>query len=279
MIRMYARRTFGISVTAGGDLVMFGIGLPSGTVVHSTRLSMELVTGNALLRDEAAGYAVEGWVLPVLDPDAVVSLDTVWDTLVPKDTDVQTLDMDTTAVDATNFWEPGEADFSALLNLGLRPDRIFERSRIISFGSPGSPLFIDSTDLVSYFAKDSFLSKIKKGFRVEQPSVMVFACASPAMDDVVTAIGNVPKENEWGRIKYIGQVVGQMMIDLLGLTEAGAESPWEEATSLIQEYLEPNVYETGGPTHEAKGWTVFGQAMIDLSVVGEIEKITLSTGR
>ena len=37
--------------------------------------------------------AVEGWILPVLDPDAGSSFDTLLDTLVPKDTDVEVIDL------------------------------------------------------------------------------------------------------------------------------------------------------------------------------------------
>ena len=124
---------------------------------------------------------------------------------------------------------------------------------------------MDELNVVKYFGKDSFVTSVKKGFRVEQPSVMLFAGSSPQMDDVTTSIGTAPAEQDWSRLKYIGQVVRQMMMDILGLTQAAGDDPWQAATDLVQEYLEPNVYETGGPTHSAQGWTCFGQSMIDLS--------------
>ncbi len=128
MLRMFARRMSQVTTVAAADQVLFGVSLPSDSVVHDIRAKVHLI-GNSpgVAWGLAHMYAIEGWILPVLDPDVGDDYDDIWDALVPKDTDVQTLDLDTAALDTSGFYEPGEADWSSLFDVGLRPERLYHR--------------------------------------------------------------------------------------------------------------------------------------------------------
>lgn len=280
MQRMRARRLSQRSTGGTTDEVIGGISLPSDSVVHSVSGTMKAhALANSPLT-EAYICAVEGYVLPVLDVDAAVSFDTIWDNLVPKDTDVQSMDLDTEASDASNFNEPGEADWSSLLDVGLRPKKVFQRQRLISFANSSTGFNINSSNVLGYVPTISWQLGLDSGpFRVSQPSVLLFAIASPGMADTTSTVETASVENEWARHKYIEQVVEDAMKDLFGLVEAGAETPWVEATDLLQKLLEPAMMEETAGSFNSMAWHSFTDMVIEYSVQGRLGKMTLDTGR
>lgn len=236
-------------------------------------------TGAQVDIDRALGYAVEGYILPVFDPDTFLTYDSLWNRLVPKDTDVQAMDLDTTAGDATPFWEPGEADWSKVLRIGLQPEKIYGRKRLLTYAtSPAKVIDTATPFLPGFIPADSFKIDIKKNFFVEQPSVIVFAFASPTFDDTTTTAEGTLLEDEWGRVKYMGEVLKKAHMDLLGITESTAETPWEEATDLMQKHLQPDVFEETAAAFGNATFNVFTEAIIDHSVVGELGKVAISLG-
>lgn len=279
MQRMIARRRSSGSVAANTDEVIWGISLPSGTRVHSVKGPMSVHANSFAAMDEVAAYGCEAWVLPVMDPDAAVSFTTLWDQLVPKDTDVQTIDLDTVAADATPFYEPGEADWSQMLQIGLRPKRVFQRIRNFTAASSGAPLFLDTT--LKWVPRDTWMMNIG-GFSVSRPSVLVCAVASPLLDDMGTTIESSLSEKKWGQVKYITHTLEQAMLNLLGLTtaaeEATATSSFELATDLLQEHLEPDVIEHANMSWESSTWHTFADIKIAHSVPGTM-KAVITTGR
>lgn len=280
MLRLIARRMGYISVNAGSDKVLFGITLPSDSVVHSLRAKIQLVANTDVLRGVATMNALEGWVLPLLDPDAGAALNTIWDQLVPKDSDVLTLDLDTGAVDTSPFFEPGEVELSAMFDVGLRPRRVYHRHRLHTLnGAIFSYQDNQASFLVKYTAGDRFEVNLKQNIRVSQPSVLVFAVASPQMDDTDASAPNALSEAELPQVKYFGDMLKRAMLDVLGVVEAGAETPWEEASALMVKHLDPDVYEETAGAIEAMTWNCWFEVTIDHSVEGTLNIGTVSTGR
>lgn len=283
MQRMIARRRGGTSAGAGQDGIIFGVSLPSGSIVHNIQSRMVIERKSLTATAVVHAYAIEGYVFPVVDPEAAVTFKNIWDTLVPKDTDTQVLDLDTGTADATNFFEPGEADWSQLIQIGMRPKRIFQRIRILTPGGPPNNGAVQVDTTLKWYAHDSFVVNIRRPIRVSRPSVVMFAVSSPNMDDT-TQTGELSlAESEWGRVKYISEVMNMSMLHLLGVTtaaeEATAESSWEQATDLLQKQLEPDVLEDSGMTWEPVTWAVNHDTKVNMSVVGNFEKMTLTTGR
>lgn len=280
MTRMFARRASKLTSGASGDQVIFGLPLPSDTVVHDIRAKFSVLAGQILTKSQICGYAVEGWILPVLDPDAAATFDAIWDALVPKDTDVTTLDLDTVAADATPFWEPGEVDFTAVVDVGLRPKRIYHRHRYLDMVNGAVGLLDDAAPPTAHDWQpgEKFTFHRKSKLRVSQPSILVFAIASPAGDDTTVVLETALTEPNWFQIKYIDHTLERAMLSLFGLTEAGAETPFEEATVLLSNYLDPNFFEETGGQFISPSWEVLAELGVDLSVPGTMPKGRMITG-
>lgn len=279
MIRMFRRETVQVDVGVGLDEVILATPLPSGSRLNGHKSTWHIEATAAATMNTVFMYMMEAWILPVLDPDSAALLTAIWDTLVPKDTDVQVLDLDTASADTAPFFEPGEADFSALFEVGLRPERIYQKRKMVSFASNPLGLHILANDTTKWWTMDTFECVIKKNYAINQPSVLLFGFASPALDDTTSTGRTIPTENQWSRIKYIAHVLQQAQMDLLGLTEAGSETPWEEATDLLQLHTEPDVFEQNAGAFVGATWRVVADSITDHSVVGELGKTTISTGR
>lgn len=281
MIRMFAKRLTSQLVTPGTDTVIASLALPSGSRLNDVSVDIRAHQVTAISLNSVTMCAIEAWIIPILDPDAATSVQTLWDTLVPKDTDADVVDLDTGAADATPFFEPGEPDFSDMLEVGLRPERIYHANRLLSVVNDNFLVFQDNQTPfdVLWLPGTSFRIRIRKNFAVRQPSMLLVAFANPSLDDTTVTVQASPAEAEWGQLKYIGHVLERAMLHVFGLFEAGAETPWEEATALLKKHLEPDVFEDSGGIFASASWRVTAKAMFDHSVEGRLADTAISTGR
>ena len=278
MLRMIARRASQTQVGAGTDRVIFGISLPSDTVINRIQADVSVVGENIKDATVALWYAMRGYILPVHDPDATLNFDTLWDQLVPKDTDTQTIDLDTVAVDTSPFFDVGLADWTKLLDIGLRPRRIYNRERMMTIMTHAQLRFQDNVTpfLPRWVAGDAVKIDLRQRMYVRQPSVLVFGVASPSVGGTTSSVQSALTEVKWGQVKFMGDTLKRGLMSLIGLTEAGAETPWDEAVDLLQEHLDPDPFELTAGRWGADTWNVFTRAMIDHSVRGEIGVTTVS---
>ncbi len=281
MLRMFARRMSHIQNSAISDQVLLGWSLPSDTVIHDVKAEVHCWKAGVMTQSQSCMYACEAWILPVFDPDDALTYDALWDALVPKDTDTETMDLDTGALDTTPFFEPGEHIWEGIVDVGLQPEKIYSRYRLLT---PVSGAYHSDTDPNSPFAfrwrpGERFNIRVRRRLRVRQPSVLVIGFGSPAMDDTTTVIPGSLSENEWPQLKYASNMLERAMLHLFGLTEAGAETPWEEATALLKKHLEPDLFEEMASTFTTVQYEVVGRGILDHSVTGEIEVGSVTSGR
>lgn len=280
--RLFARRWAKGTVATGADEPIVGVNIPSDGIVNNVNFNVSIFSKDFLDYNQVIAYAVEGYIIPVIDPDTVSNMGALWDRFVPKDTDVTTMDLDTGAADVTPFFEPGEGDWTALMDVGVRPEKIFSRSRLLTVANGGSIMSVQDNQTPfapQWIPGDSFKIKLSKRYRVQMPSIMVFAVASPSFDDTTATVLATLSENEWPRVKYIGEVLKQGLMDVLGLIESGAETPWEEASALLQKFLEPNPFESSAGDFASSTLHFAADGHFDLSVAGELETAVLTTGR
>lgn len=280
MTRMYARRTSKITVQTTVDKVLFGVSLPSDTVIHDIRLKMSCLAGTILTTSQICAYAVEAWILPVQDPDTALTYELMWDQLVPKDTDNTVLDLDTHGTDTSPMWEPGMVDFGQMFDIGLRPERIYHRHRFLDqvTGSIGLMDNAAPPTALNWQPGDRWSWRHRKRLRIRQPSALVFGFASPTGTDTLDDTGSILTEPEWFQVKYINHTLERAMLSMFGLTESGAETPFEEATVLLAKYLDPDFIEDTAGQFLAPPWEVLSELGIDLSVPGDMPKGRMITG-
>lgn len=245
-------------------------------MVHDIRAQVHVHSPAVTPATTAYMYGVEGFVLPVLDPDSQASYQTIWDQLVPKDSDTDTIDLDTAGADSTPAFEPGESAMAEVLNVGLQPERVYKRAKLITFAS--APKWQEEAGVLEYAPSDTFTIRVKRRIHVNQPSIIVFGLSSPDLTDTVNAEPLILEETEWPRVQYMEMTLEQALIKFMGLTEAGAETPWEEAAALLRKHLEPDLFEETAGAWGQMTWSVFVDAVIDHSVEGTMGKLTLGTG-
>lgn len=286
MLRLIGRRTAYKSASGGVDSVLLGISLPSDTVINRISFNgftVPQINTLEMQSNEVMGIALEAWILPIDDPDATANFDDVWDTLVPKDTDAQTLDLDAETVDSQAFFEPGEVDWQSVFDVGIRPRRIWHHHKYLHIGNTTGVVFVDSQTPFSpkWQPGASYGFRSKRRMRIEQPSVLLVGISVPAFDDTTSTLESPLAENEWPRVKYLGDVLIFALHEVLGLTEATAETPFEEAADLLQRHLDPDVFEGSNMVNQLvnNGMAFFGEIIVDHEVTGTLAIQTVDTGR
>lgn len=284
MLRLWARRKSQVVAASQTDTVLFGVSLPSDSVIHDIKIKMEILSANAAQEVDSISvfpWAMEAWILPIDDPDATADFDDIWDTMVPKDTDVQTMDLDQETAVVSVFYEPGEVDWKKVFDVGIRPQMLMHRHGDLSINNTEGIVFIDSqTPFEPKWQPGLNLRwRDPKRYRIKEPSVMLIGVGIPTYDDQTTTVEAPLAENEWGRVKYMGDTVKMAMMDVLGLIETGAETPWEDATDLLQRHLEPDILEVTSGFYGSSTLTFHGELIVDHSVVGELGVSSISTGR
>lgn len=284
MQRLLMRRMSQVEIPAERDRVLFGCSLPANSVVHGVSAQLELLGPVQVAYLRAYNYAVETWILPVLDPDSGAALDAVFDTMVPKDSDIDAIDLDTSAAGDGSFYEPGEIDWTQVFDVGVEGKRLTALTQMITAASKRSVVIqapTDNTQMV-WTAMDTQnvrWSAGDGGFRVKDPSVLVCAFGNPAADDVTAVAETILAETEWARVQYISDMLTHAYYQLSGITGAVGASPWQEATDLIQKVIDPDVYADTSGFWSGARWNVLSKARIDMSVEGKLKIGILSGGR
>ncbi len=177
--------------------------------------------------------------------------------------------MDTSGADTAPFYEAGQGSPNQVGGMGNQEpkDRIYRRRQIISFvTSPRG--FLDGTP-DTYVPGDAFHLSAKKGWSADYWSVAAVAIGLPFMSEVTTTVPTLPgTEARWLQNKYIEVVLEQAWMEMSGLIEAGAETPWEDAAAFIEDILEPTVIETTAARLQGTTMQALAQLTWDISVPG-----------
>ncbi len=282
MRRLLAQRMFQRTVAGGADAVVAGMWIPAGSVINGVNAYVNF-EGNAVKTLSEIGLgAVEVWFLPVDDPDDGASMDTMWDQKVPKDTEVDSMDLDAGSIDATAFWEPGDVTWEEVFDIGMQPRKMFHHHFMTSYGfnsrmvnqDPETPFGFQ------YLPGKTVLVQIRQRQRVSGPGLLAIGVSSPdALSTSASIATGAMAEADWGQMQFIDEVLERAQLDLIGLTEAGAETPFEEATALLRRHLRPPILEVTAGTFVQTTWFAQGEARFDVSVEGQMARGSIALTR
>ncbi len=256
----------------GNDTVITGFELPAESVLRSLHVNVDMIgVQTALERERCVMYACAAYLIQLDDPDEAVTHQTIWDTFVPKYTDTDTIDLSTGEANATPFWEPGMADFDDLFEMGDRPLKLFMRRKKLNFANPGSGGIrfqpAETPFEPQWMPADSFRIHINRPIRIRSPSALLVAISNPLTTDTTTT-RPILTESEWGQIQYIESTLERSLMDQLGVTEAGAETPWTESTDLLRKHLAPDVQEETAGAFATESFNVFQTTQFSHTVPG-----------
>lgn len=219
------------------------IALPRGGVFHGLSGSLRFRQVERLAV-QAVMWGVSAYIVPVPDPDAAATYDALWDTLVPKNVFAGTgvLDLDTVAVDGTPEWEPGEVNWAGVFDMESGPRRVMRKRGLID-ASVGGTGPIATGGATHYVPQKTLSINVKGGHRVKVPSALMFAFSNPTIDRTTDTVLTSPTEDEWLMLRYLEDTALDAMKFLIGRTEAGATTPYTEASAFLQKTLAPPVFE------------------------------------
>lgn len=263
-----------VKTGTNSDSILLAFDLPAESVLRNITCRIAAIgVQTAIEREISVGYAVAAYMIGLDDPDATPSYQDLWDRFVPKYTDSDIMDLDTGTAVVTPFWEPGEVNYDAVFDMGEMPLRLFMRRKLLNFSDPGSSGFrfqpSESPFEPQWMPSDSFNIQINRPIRISKPSVVIIAMANPALDDTTTSRAHLT-ESEWGQIQYVESTLERALLDQLGVIEAGAETPWIEASDLLRKHLAPDVFEETAGAYGTESFNVFCQLQFAHTVPGQM---------
>jgi len=264
----------------GSDVCIGGVLLPSESKLNNVWGEVHVIGIGSISFDRAAMYGCGGYVLPVEDPNAVNSFQTIWDTMVPKDADFAAgaLDLDAESANTAPEFEPGEPNINRLMDLQVNDERnrFFKRRKLLTFAN--RPVGFDASITPDgYIPVDVFNVRSRKNIFADYHSAALMAISSPSMDDMTTTVWASPADSvHWMQIKYLDITLEQAFMQLAGLVETGAETPWEDAAAILEDLLEPTVVEVTASDFAGIGFNIFSSLTFDVTVPGLLGKQQIS---
>lgn len=269
-MQIIGRRFSQVVIGGSSDRVTLDYPLPAACKLGRVNLEMWMTSGVRDV-DHMSMYGYSGFVLPVLDPDAQLSVDVLWDNLVPKDADevAGVFDIDTVATDTTEEFEPGQPDWGAVFKMTAnRPEEIFRRRKMIHFSE--RPIGFQAGTPDKYIPSDHFKSGLTPMVTASLHSHVVFGFSSPTMDQTTTTVPVTLAETEWVMMTFIEDFLKDAMKSLIGLIETGAESPYAEAAAFVARLIEKTLFEETATSFATISYRTFNRGTFIVSVPGEI---------
>jgi len=223
--------------------------------------------------DSMSIYGMSGFVIPVLDPDGGATFDAIWDAQVPKDVSLAAggFDLDTGAADTTPEFEIGTPSPAAIMDLVAgAPVEIFRRRKYLTIANENNTRDVVDAGSDLKLVTDFFSTRVNRRVRVPDPSVVLFGVSSPDTLATSATLKTIPGEAEWSLLQYLEVALEQAFMSLVGLTEAGAETPYVDSMTFIGELVEDTVFEETALSFTPTSWNCYTIATFDISVPGKI---------
>lgn len=283
MGRQLFRKSYKQRVSAGDtDQVVASMPIPAGGMLANVWGEIHSVPSVNLTKIRACLYAVAGYIIPYYDDTKSLSVDTLWDQKVPKDADLSiaagTDSIDTTpeTTDALSFFDAGQANLNKMFNIGGQPERIYHNERLLTVASRGQAEFVASSEADLWQPTDVVRIRIKDNFRVEQPSYVMFAVGNPELNDVSTGNETTLSAIQEVMLNNLELAIQLALPQIVGMTEAGAESPFADLATLIELLVEPIVEEETANSFAGQTWTHFAKFTFEVQLAPDISKGPIS---
>lgn len=267
-------------IASGTDEVVAWYPLPKGCTLKNVYLDVHMIGPEGLTINKSCMYGLSGFVVPILDPDAETSVETLWDNLVPKDVDSASgvFDLDTGNADTTPEYEIGTADWTGVFGVaGNEPLEIFRRRRLITLAS--NPIGFTRIDAASdeFIPTDRFSTKVKRNVKAQRHSYILFGVSSPDTLQTTATIKTSLAETEWPMMTFMEDLLVDASKYFMGLIEAGAETPYVEIATFVAELLEATPHEETASAYNPVTWNTFCNATFQVDVPGRIAIGSLSS--
>lgn len=256
-------RTIGAQTIAGNtDRVLAACPLPKGGRLLSVHGELHMIGEESQSTAQFMAYGIGGEMVPIVDPVTTITYQAIWDDVVVKSNDpslaaaTPRIDFDWITDDATPQLEPGEMDIDALLGLTqgqkeFLPPRIewvsWAKSRQGGFAAGTPDTFLPS-DFKTFSSKRRLIADV--------PSALMIAISSPLLDETEEVATHVPPSTagEWYMLQNLRDTLRDMGKAQAGLIEAGAESPYADASTVIRDVVSKDMLDESTTLYNSMTW-------------------------
>lgn len=263
-------------VAAGADRVIAFMPLPPGGRLIQAVGEIHCIGGESLHTNKAQMWPGAAYVVEMTEIDDLVGQneDTLWDMYVPKDADVSATagtvhtDMTRDVANQDPFEEPGEVNLNVLAGVVEPATKVWEREELVSFAS--SPSGRDAGSPDSYQPTEAYQVAIGGSRVLRHGGFFALALASPSFDDVTTSTSSgLSNIREVTLLRYLRESLRIALPALLGMTEAGAEIGPIDVLQMLEELVEPTVFEQTAGAYNSADYNVFSKFQIVIETPGD----------
>lgn len=277
---LHLKRWFNGLAVAGTDQGLCSFPIPDGCRLVQQHGQFLMTNDASIGFNSVAIYGIQGWLLVTDDPAAdFLDHDALWDSFVPKPVAAASAALDLSiAADTTAAQEPGQVSISQIFDQELfGPERIFSREKMV--GLPISPIGFEPGAPSTFLPVDDFMINSNKSYRAGAGDMgLVYGLSSPDLaglasgdDDIIDPIGTATVTGSFYVMKYINEFLDKALVDLVGLIETGAESPYEDVMIWLVGMLERTGERSGGGAFTSTSWTCKGKMTCGIWVPGKFE--------
>jgi len=279
-MQLQMRRYGTVNPGPGADAVLWSWPLTKESVLNQMQGEVHMITQEDMSTLEVSMYGAEGWIVQSDSAADFQQQDAMWDASVPKDDSSADL-LDTSfAANVISMMEVGEINVAQLFDQELLgPERFFQREKILSYATFPSGFKAGTPN--TYIPGDVFPVNIGKRYKATRQSGVLFGIGSPdfaAASDphVVPQLGSLATAQSMYALRFLENYLDSAMVSLIGLTEAGADTPYDEILDFVQELLEKINSGGGGSSQfEPVTWTAAGVATAGIQVPGRIQHTSI----
>ncbi len=267
-----------MDVASGSDAILCSVPVPPGGVLKGIDFNIRAMGPeiNTLL---AIGWGISFGFLPIQDPDTSWTPKTVWDSLMQKDETLaaNVIDFDTTGTDTSPAIEWGDPSVEMVTGLSTHGTFLYRNRRLITFADNKSGFMPDgvSAGVHSFNPTDAVRRRIFRPIKATVPSVVMCAISSPVF--VTGGFFSPASTKKWMQMTYLQDTLEDAHKSLMGGTEPGAESPYEDAVATISSWLEQLV-EEDTDAFAPVALRLFGQFKFEIDVPGSFRATKLVSG-
>ncbi len=253
------------------DRVVAAVPLSPGAILRSFKADIHMwaLEQAALF---VVRYGVAGYIVPITDPDNGATFQDLWDRKVPKNTGLTAggLDLDTGSAVATPEYEPALLNAEALFNWKNQTKEIYRRRKRMSISDAGKGPAATGT-MTHYLPSDRFTANASVGGKTQAPMAAMIGVSSPVQSSSSATVVVIPTEKEWMMNMFLRDTAMNALKSVIGLTEAGATTPYVEAMLYLDKLVAPDRFEETGTHLATTTWEVSCEWEAVVSVPGELQ--------
>lgn len=238
-------------LTSNVDSVCAWAPLPPGAKVLGVQGEVHILGPEDFPTRQFTGWGMSGYVEPLVDPDGSITLDTFWDNMVTKPTvptvlaATNTVDLDFDSTDTGPDVEVGEIDITRMTT-DLAPGKVLMEPHLemLSFAKNRQGGWHAETGETDQWQPTDF-----KTFRVRRtllgdekmPAYAMLGLSAPVFDREEVSHTVVIGSREWAQLGNLRNIMQDFWKINVGMAETGAESPYAEASSTIEDLVAPEI--------------------------------------